>query len=411
MAPKTGTLRVRMYRVGFGDCFLVSLPVGDGHRHLLVDFGVHPKGDLGVLEVVIQNVQAETDGNLAVLVATHEHADHISGFGKFADALSRFRIGEIWMPWAMNPEDPVAQSMRKKRLTLVQLLDAHVRATLKRGGAAAVSQRAQDALLNLTGNALAMSNLHSRFGGAAQTIRYPRTGEHQTEPAGLTGASVRFLGPPTDEAFLRSMDPPPPQRYLKVEGGKPSEQGGIPLFGDKWRLSPAEGRKLLGLGLAAEKAFTTSSSLDLEALAFTLDSAMNNSSLVFLLTFRGQGLLFPGDAQWGNWKSWIETNEGASLLANVSFLKVAHHGSLNATPKDALERIPTGAFSAMVSTQTKPWDSIPRLPLMARLAEKTSNRFVRSDSLGTAAPRGPKLSSAPKGFRLDDLWADWTVTW
>lgn len=411
MAPKKGTLRVRMYRVGFGDCFLVSLPVEDGHRHLLVDFGVHPKGDLGVLERVLQNVQAETDGNLAVLVATHEHADHISGFGKFADTLSRFRIGEIWMPWAMNPEDPLAQSMRKKRLALVHLLDAHIRATLKAGGSVAVSQRAQDALLNLTGNALATSNLHSRFGGAARTIRYLKTGEHQTEPAGLTGASVRFLGPPTNEAFLRSMDPPKPQRYVKLEGGKPAEQGGIPLFGDKWRLSPSEGRKLLGLGLAAEKEFSASSSSDLEALAFTLDSAMNNSSLVFLLTFRGQGLLFPGDAQWGSWKSWIQTNEGASLLANVSFLKVSHHGSLNATPKDVLERISAGGFAAMVSTQTKPWDSIPRLPLMARLAKKTSNRFVRSDSLGTAAPRGPKLSAVPKGFRLDDLWADWTVAW
>ena len=32
------TIRIRMYRVGFGDCFLVSLPLmgNDGFRHILV---------------------------------------------------------------------------------------------------------------------------------------------------------------------------------------------------------------------------------------------------------------------------------------------------------------------------------------------------------------------------------------
>src|SRR5262249_27658196 len=116
-------LRVRMYRVGFGDCFLLSLPVDGGHRHVLVDCGVHPSGDIRTIQRVVENLGEATQGALALLVATHEHADHISGFGAFADAFGRLRIGEIWMPWAMNLDDPEAVELRKSRLAVATALN------------------------------------------------------------------------------------------------------------------------------------------------------------------------------------------------------------------------------------------------------------------------------------------------
>jgi hypothetical protein len=70
----------------------------------------------------------------------------------------------------------------------------------------------------------------------------------------------------------------------------------------------------------------------------------------------------------------------------------------------------TGNFAAMVSTQSEPWDSIPRLPLMTRLGEQTKNRVVRSDSLALSdrpkAPKGPVLKTLPKGFEKGDFWYD-----
>src|SRR5205807_1204483 len=74
-------------------------------------------------------------------------------------------------------------------------------------------------------------------------------------------------------------------------------------------------------------------------------------------------------------------DDAAAILSNVTFFKVAHHGSHNATPKDALEKMSKGKFAAMLSTQNVPWDSIPRLPLLDRLNEQTKNRVLRSDSL------------------------------
>ena len=43
-----------MYRVGFGDFFLLTVPSDDGPQHILIDCGVTPgktkKGDIGTIK-------------------------------------------------------------------------------------------------------------------------------------------------------------------------------------------------------------------------------------------------------------------------------------------------------------------------------------------------------------------------
>jgi beta-lactamase superfamily II metal-dependent hydrolase len=122
-----------------------------------------------------------------------------------------------------------------------------------------------------------------------------------------------------------------------------------------------------------EKKMKNLANLSLDDLAFALDQARNNESLVTLFNLRSQYLLFPGDAQYGNWRWWLENDKFEDILSKITFFKIAHHGSHNATPKSALEGMSDGDFAAMVSTQSTPWPSIPRDPLMARLNEKTKN--------------------------------------
>ena len=150
-----------------------------------------------------------------------------------------------------------------------------------------------------------------------------------------------------------------------------------------------------------------------EELAFALDQARNNESVVALLSYRGKNLLFAGDAQYGNWRWWLDNEKPDLILPEVSFFKVAHHGSVNATPKDALEAMTDGGFAAMVSTQGTPWPSIPRVPLMLRLSEKTKQKLVRSDWLpvkGAPTPASGSLPRAPgappPGFAQGALWFD-----
>ena len=85
------TVRVRMYQVGFGDCFLVTveydepLPDGRSERHLLIDYGSSRSAREGRAKGRMRDVAAlieeHTHGVLDVLALTHRHKDHLSGFG------------------------------------------------------------------------------------------------------------------------------------------------------------------------------------------------------------------------------------------------------------------------------------------------------------------------------------------
>jgi beta-lactamase superfamily II metal-dependent hydrolase len=416
MAPASSlprdVIRVRMYRVGFGDCFLVSFPVGDGARHVLFDLGVHPNGDIGTMAVVLDNLEGETDRRLAAVVATHEHADHLSGYGAFASRLARFQIDEIWMPWAMDPEDALAVGLRQRRLALADALGVHFEAAGSSGGA---SREVLAILANLKGNDRALQALRSRFDGAASRIRYLRAGQRlrasarQPDPVGIDGLVVRVLGPPTDPEFLKRMEPPASQRYVRPGARKSTPANAVRPFPKSLAIEPWEGRSLYRMTRQEEARIAEAFEGPPDVLAFALDSVVNNTSLVLLLSFRGRALLFPGDAQWGNWKHWLESPEATALLEQVAFLKVAHHGSYNATPRRALEQMRKGGFAAFVSTQSVPWASIPREPLMARLTKQTKNRVLRSDSLRVpGAPEGPR-TDVPPGFTQGDVWYDCMV--
>jgi len=96
------SIRIRMYRVGFGDCFLVSLP-GTPTAHILVDCGVHSRGDLKTMPKVVDDIAAETGKRLDLIIASHAHQDHVSGFSKCKEAFRQFSVGEVWLPWTEDP--------------------------------------------------------------------------------------------------------------------------------------------------------------------------------------------------------------------------------------------------------------------------------------------------------------------
>ena len=156
-----------MYRTGFGDCFLLTFGSAAAARHVLVDFGAHMHGEIGTMDRVMDDIEASTRKKLAVLVATHRHRDHISGFGQFADRFGGFEIQEIWMPWTDDPHDPDAASLNARHLALYDKLQRHLAATGATGGEA---DAARNALSNLTGNEQATTELARGFGTGA-TVR------------------------------------------------------------------------------------------------------------------------------------------------------------------------------------------------------------------------------------------------
>jgi hypothetical protein len=128
---------------------------------------------------------------------------------------------------------------------------------------------------------------------------------------------------------------------------------------------------------------------------------VNNLSVTLLLEWRGRRLLFPGDAEWydgrqieiksgrsnGSWNvMWHERR--AELSKPLDFLKIGHHGSVNATPwhadhpigviLDAMLPLPAPGqvpvARAVASTKrTSLYPSIPDPDLMAELGRRVAN--------------------------------------
>ena len=126
-----------------------------------------------------------------------------------------------------------------------------------------------------------------------------------------------------------------------------------------------------------------------------MESYTNNTSLAlaFELPQSKKVLLFPGDAQVGNWQSWhliesFKTDAGVAvdvkaeaLLGNTVLYKVGHHGSHNATLRaTGLELMTHPELVAMIPVDRRTakkmdWN-MPFPTLFRRLAEKTRGRIL-----------------------------------
>lgn len=118
--PEEWQVRIRMHRQGVGDCFLVTFRMGDSPVNMLFDCGVLPgsKREFSQLEEVakvIRNELNDTKGKLDVLVITHEHADHVSGFDpgkpKLSPIIEEIPIDNVWMAWTEDPDDDLAKKL------------------------------------------------------------------------------------------------------------------------------------------------------------------------------------------------------------------------------------------------------------------------------------------------------------
>src|SRR5215469_3743630 len=99
-----GMIRVRMYRIGFGDFFLLTVPTQAqaGPAHILIDCGVHA-ANIGTMGDCFNDLAKETGGKLALVIATHFHADHLSGFASNYADFAKFEVGAVWITNRLDP--------------------------------------------------------------------------------------------------------------------------------------------------------------------------------------------------------------------------------------------------------------------------------------------------------------------
>src|SRR5713101_1638218 len=121
----TPAVRVRMYRQGLGDCFLVTFDAGGDERHMLIDCGTLGATTTGVkLAEVVADIRKITKDHLHLVIATHEHWDHLAGFSGQDQEFNKVGVDHVWLAWTENPDDLLAQKLAKSQKDLAAALVA-----------------------------------------------------------------------------------------------------------------------------------------------------------------------------------------------------------------------------------------------------------------------------------------------
>lgn len=438
--------RVRMYRQGLGDCFLLSFPrTGQPPFNILIDCGAlqrDKKFMTGIVEHIKGTLQSEGSGRLDLVVATHEHKDHLSGFNQARKVFNDIEIGGVWMGWTEDLTKAEIRKIKEAKKKAIQKLAAALASPLgprpSFDGVRGLLEFSEADDTTGTGTiAEALEYLKER-GRKAGLLRFLEPGEGPLTLEGVPGVRIYALGPPRDPILLKtsavtaemkdqdviyhlsrtgeegmnalsaaldqagsSATTPTDDRYhpFAIEHRIPRDSVWFPLIqpfvaatydapAENWRQIDDEWLNAFG------------------QLALDLDNDTNNTSLVLAFEFvkTGEVLLFVGDAQVGNWKSWEKVSfavpgrekplPAADLVQRTVFYKVGHHCSHNATikrgglelmeSKDLVAFIPldkkTAATMGRKDEDGKPkgWD-MPAKPLYKALRTRTANRVVISD--------------------------------
>lgn len=383
-------VRIRMYRQGLGDCILLTFYPGGEEKHVLIDCGTLGSKYTDVkLPDVIAEIDETTNGHLHLVVATHQHQDHLSGFSRLSSVFSgpTKKVDNVWLAWTEDPKDTDARKLGKARNDMAIAVKAALQA-LRVVNKDSESAKSMESLLAFFGEnsvmpassggadgaifAAAARDAMDIARGLAAKPAYLSPGAPAIEPDWLPGFRFYVLGPPRDiDAIHDTGGHGSSELYaltafssaalqLAAKAAKKSQEaedaGVDPPFDRRFQLERDDPRIVEALAptyLAKSEKWRSVDDDWLNAassLAIKLDSFTNNTSLVLAIerVSDGKVLLLPGDAQEGNWVSWhdpknkwqLMRGDGESatvtakdLLARTVFYKVGHHSSHNATAK------------------------------------------------------------------------------
>jgi len=446
-------LRVVAYQMGFGDCCLLSFGYPEGERHVLVDFGTAqlPRGlPRGHMLRVARDLERRCRGAPLAVVATHRHADHVSGFATDGPRLRGGRsTGEIirdlaprlvLRPWTDDPALPAEPASAPERRALgsrafarlLGELSALPGAALAEAGRLEAAARSTPFRRGITRELRFVAKVNLPDASAQEALRAMGRGGrarwlHAESRSGLEGllpgVAVHVLGPPTVEQAAAA----------RGRAGGPAFWDLRARLHQHWGLQAA---LLGGAGAGAGSPFPRAERYDPRALppelrwfrhrvlisrgeqlleiVRALDRMVNDTSLVLLFEVGPLRLLFPGDAGAGSWSHALlgpEAEENAALLSGTDLYKVGHHGGQEATPPALWDRLGRGGSRRSLRTLLSTLEGrhgsrerqteVPRRTLLATLRRRS--RLLATPSMGLELARAVEVDLT----RDPPRWRDW----
>lgn len=445
-------IKIKMYNTGsVGDCLLLSFQKnGQTSFNMLIDCGGFSSSKADITACVADIKNSISNNSIDLVVLTHEHKDHASGFNQAKTLFDTLDFKRVWMSWAENDKDPIAKKLFREKGKKIKALTAALTLQLKRlqglsrsntditGFKRSIALRKvnvertlgllhfesgeadKNAALSLTiSDAMVYVKKKSKLKLKSKMFKKPGQVIHgKDDLPGTEGIKFFILGPPYDgdlsgikndedrtEMYSLSKQLAMGMREMQLKAITDSVNGtSSSPFTNKYMAALKEKALLLKNYNSREMSWRQIEDDWLDSadeLAIALNDFVNNTSLAFAIEFESSGkvLLFPADAQSGNWMSWhnekvsedLIKNGGKNadtLLRNTVFYKVGHHGSHNGTAsKSGLDRMPDkGVVAYMPLIKAKVpvvWDrngdNFPFQPLYKKLIEKTSGAVLRTD--------------------------------
>jgi hypothetical protein len=414
-------------QLNLGDCFLLKFKDGRKECYMLIDFGSYFSGNEEREIEIAESIRDTVKKKPLIIVLTHQHKDHLSGFIAAAPIFKTMNIDEVWFSYLDDPNSEEGQNLRTATEKFWKLnIENRTKAAKKFKGVPEVEamleakksfdlfaedQSGGEAISNL----LQWSNYNCRFLLPGNNFEIP----------GLPEGTVRtyVLGPPTDEAMLRKLNPSQGDavhglnalmqlnnlqssvqlldKSLDVISPgiiSPDDALNFP-FNKKFSHSIHNETSVLLLQKKYEAEEQAWRRIDydwlseLGRLSLHMDSLTNNSSLVlaFEMVKNKKVALFVGDAQIGNWKSWFNVRfedsdkTAKDLLAKTVFYKAGHHSSHNATLQKGLDLMNENELVIMIPVNQEISEkmrfSMLKPGMLAGYNRKARGRVLRADTI------------------------------
>jgi len=427
------SVTVRMYnQLNLGDCFLLKFEDKSKKSFLLIDCGSYEKGNEEREIEIANSIKDTVKDNPLIVVLTHQHKDHLSGFISAADVFKSLNIAGVWLSYLDDPTGSEAIAMRKvtekfwkknaenkkkakKKFAGVALVEKMLNA--KEGFDLFAEEQTGGAAIT---NLLEWSNNQKQFLLPGENFDLPRLPEGAVR--------VYVLGPPTGAADLKKLNPGKGEAVESLasmmelmntdtaanlvgnaldalaDGPDSTRIEDDFPFGKKFTI-PVNDKKRSPVTADEYLVKDQWRRIDhdwlseMGRMSLHMDTLTNNSSLVlaFELGKSGKVLMFVGDAQIGNWRSWFnvtfkDSNVNATdLLSRTVFYKAGHHSSHNATLLSGLDIMNEKDLVIMIPVNekisTNRGFAMLREGMLKGYNRKSKGRVLRSDTIFHMAPK------------------------